>query len=293
MKPEIRSHYNHTFEENRYRQFIENLNRDAGITIPFRIAETPCFFDAAFKTKLLTAGNAIIEQLLDTSLLEAGAAAVPAHQKVPHADSKPLFICLDFAVTAGEHSGSPDVQLIELQGFASLYMFQHWLAEKYREHFHIPSGMRHLFSMEESAYLPLLSNTLLNGHDPAEVVMMDIAPLRQKTSVDFILTRRYTGIEPVCISEIIPEGDTLYYLRNGKKTRIRRIYNRVIPDELMQHRELNLLWEPVQGADIEWAGHPDWFYRISKYMLPWLKSPHVPDTHFLSEFDAWPENLES
>jgi hypothetical protein len=293
MKPETRNLYNSTFAESRYSQFIQDMQRDAGIEIPFRVAETPCFFDSRFKNKLLQAGNAIIDMLLENPLMEAGISAVPPHQRVPNADTRPLFICLDFALVAGDNTAEPDLQLIELQGFASLYMFQYWLANKYREHFNIPKGMSHVFAMEESEYIPLIRNSLLNGHDPAAVVMMDLAPLRQKTAVDFILTRRYTGIEPVCISEIISEGDKLYYLRNGSKTRIRRIYNRVIPDELMQRRELINSWEPVQGGDVEWAGHPDWFYRISKYMLPWLRSPHVPETHFLSEFDAWPENLES
>lgn len=38
----------------------------------------------------------------------------------------------------------------------------------------------------------------------------------------------------VCLTELIKEGKKLYYLNEGKKTEVKRIYNRVIFDDLQQ-----------------------------------------------------------
>ena len=40
-------------------------------------------------------------------------------------------------------------------------------------------------------------------------------------------------------------------------------------------------------------GTPPWFYRISKYTLPFIQHPYVPETKFLSEVNPVPQDLEN
>ena len=39
--------------------------------------------------------------------------------------------------------------------------------------------------------------------------------------------------------------------------------------------------------------HPNWFYRISKYTLPFIRHPYVPKTFFLNEIKEPPADLEN
>ena len=90
------------------------------------------------------------------------------------------------------------------------------------------------------------------------------------------------------------EGTKLYYLNNGEKTPIKRIYNRVIFDELLQQKaSLGNIVDITSDLDVEWVPHPNWFYRISKYTLPFIKHPYVPETFFLNELKQLPGNLEN
>ena len=45
--------------------------------------------------------------------------------------------------------------------------------------------------------------------------------------------------------------------------------------------------------DVEWAGHPNWFFRISKFILPYLKGDYFIETTLLSELKEIPKDLEN
>ena len=77
-------------------------------------------------------------------------------------------------------------------------------------------------------------------------------------------------------------GTQLFYRRDGTLTPIRRIYNRVIPDEL-ERTGRAMPFDYRDDLEVEWAGHPAWFFRISKFSIPWLRHPSVPRTWFLHE----------
>ncbi|MDQ6700752.1 MAG: hypothetical protein M3Z36_11275, partial [Acidobacteriota bacterium] len=47
------------------------------------------------------------------------------------------------------------------------------------------------------------------------------------------------------------------------------------------------------NLEVEWAGHPNWFFRISKFSLPWLKHPSVPKTWFLNKLEEHPSDLHN
>jgi hypothetical protein len=122
---------------------------------------------------------------------------------------------------------------------------------------------------------------------------MDLFPDKQKTKVDFIVTEKKIGIKAVCPTEMIKEGKDLFYMLDGEKTQIKRIYNRLIFDELDAHPDLKLPFSLTEELNIEWAGHPNWFFRISKYTMPYLKSSFVPETHFLEQMEQIPTDLEN
>jgi len=99
----------------------------------------------------------------------------------------------------------------------------------------------------------------------------------------------------VCVTELIKKGNQLYYLNDGKETLIKRIYNRLIFDELQQQEKevqekAALLFEAL---DVEWVTHPNWFYRISKFTLPLIQHPNIPETIYLNELKAIPDDLEN
>ena len=48
----------------------------------------------------------------------------------------------------------------------------------------------------------------------------------------------------------------------------------------------------TDDLDVEWAGHPNWFFRLSKFSLPWFRHACVPRTFFLSDLVELPPNLD-
>lgn len=139
----------------------------------------------------------------------------------------------------------------------------------------------------------MLKKLLLGNHNVENVILLEIKPHQQKTRIDFYCTRDYTGIKPVCITELFAEGNDLFYMNEGEKTAVKRIYNRIIFDELKSHTDLGNIIDITQPWNVEWVPHPNWFYRISKFTLPFIKHPFVPETFFLSDIKQVPSDLDN
>jgi glutathionylspermidine synthase len=124
---------------------------------------------------------------------------------------------------------------------------------------------------------------------------LEIFPEKQKTRVDFFFTEDYTGIKQVSLTDIIKKGKKLYYSNDGVETEVKRIYNRVIFDDLQQQtpevQEKGKIL--LQDLEVEWVPHPNWFFRISKYTLPFINNRFVPVTRFLSEVEEIPKDLQN
>lgn len=291
MISKIRAAYNEAFTPERYQEFLKNLDEPLNNSLDFRVAETPLFVPKELKKQLLEACDHIISVIQKPNFKEVTARAVPAHQNVPNEDAHSMFLALDFGVCKNE-AGEIMPQLIELQGFPSLYAYQVACAESFKQTFDIPENFDYLFGKSKAEYLDFLTKTLLNGHEPHEVILLEIEPHKQKTRIDFVATEKFTGIPSVCISKLIKEGKNLFYVdSNGAKIQVKRIYNRVIFDELEQRTDLKLQFDLTQDVDVEWAGHPNWFFRISKYTMPFLKNKYVPETRFLNEVNPIPSDL--
>lgn len=294
MVPALRTYYNQHFSSSKYQAFLDSLAAEAGATPAFRVAETPVFVPAALTNKLVQACEEIVEVILRPDFKELTMDAIPPSLKVPGENDHPHFLVIDFAVCRQEN-GELAPQLIELQGFPTLFAFQELMARQFREHFNIPGTVDNFFNgLNGESYFALLQQLICGPCDPREVILLEVKPHEQKTRIDFYYTQKRLGIAPVCVTELIQEGNKLYYLLNGEKTPVKRIYNRVIFDDLLkQQPSLGAYPNLFQELDVEWITHPNWFYRISKYMLPLIHSEFAPKSWYLHTLPVVPADLEN
>jgi hypothetical protein len=294
--PHYRNLFNDSFTEEKYRIFLEDLNAKHPGAIEFRVAETPVFVPDDFREKMISACESIVDIVTAPAFIDESENAIPQSDRVPGKEGHPHFIAFDFGVCLNEKN-ELEPQLIEMQGFPTLYGFQVYYPEVIQKHFSVTRNLtQYLGGFDRPSYLKTLKKILL-GHDDAEhTILLEIKPWEQKTRIDFFCTQDYFGIQPVCITDLIEEENRLFYFHKEKKKKIqvKRIYNRIIFDDLHaqkdtlgKHIDLQKPWE------VEWVPHPNWFYRISKYTLPFIRHPYVPETRFLDKVKSLPEDLEN
>ena len=296
MIQHVRQVYNEAFSPERYQAFLADIDHELPGQLDFRVAETPVFIPKVLTDKLREACNDIVSVLMRDDFNALTERAIPAGQRVPNElpGGHTQFLAVDFAVCRDETSKELTPQLIELQGFPSLYGFQPYLADQFRAHFPVPDTLSHLFHTTDNAgYLSELRQMIVGDCAPEEVILLEIYPERQKTRIDFVLTERYIGVAPVCLTKIKKQGRQLFYEKDGRQIRIRRIYNRLIFDDLQNYPGLQTDFTLTDDVDVIWVGHPNWFFRISKFALPLLKSPYVPASHFLSDLTEYPTDLDN
>ncbi|NVM61969.1 hypothetical protein FHW88_000245 [Mucilaginibacter sp. SG538B] len=294
MNPSIRKVFNEKFSTEKYSQFLDKLNSDLKEPVPFRVAEPPVFLTADFRDKLISAGNDIVDTILKPNFKELTERAIPDFWRVSNENDHPHFIALDFGICKDEQ-GNIVPKLIELQGFPSLYSFQVHLGDTYQEVYDIPADETIFFGgLKEDSYLDLLKKTILGPYQPDEVVLMDVNAPEQKTAVDFYLTQKYIGTPVVSLSDLIQDGKKLYYMAGDQKKPIKRIYNRLIFDEIAGDPDIFTKVADIrQPLEVEWITHPNWFYRVSKFTMPFLTGNYIPKTQFLHQLEQIPANLEN
>jgi hypothetical protein len=295
MVPSIRTAYNKAFTKNTYDNFLKDINSIHPDAIEFRLAETPIFVPKAFTDKVINACESIVDIIIRPDFKELTARAIPQDVIVPGENEHTDCIAFDFGICENE-KGELEPQLIEMQGFPTLFAYEVLLDDVFARHFTTPEGYSsYLGGYNRETYLQLLKEVIVGDHKPEEVILLELFPHQQKTRIDFYCTQDYLHVKPVCLTELIKEGDQLFYLNDGVKTPVKRIYNRIIFDDLQQQsaevqEKGKLLFETL---DVEWVPHPSWFYRISKYTLPFIDNPYVPPTVFLHELKAIPADLEN
>ena len=303
MIPSLREQFNASFTPQKYQAFLRRVDEACGTHVEFRLSETPCFFPKALIQQMASDGQELIRQLVDNPVyLAKSDEAVPAEFKVPNEPSHPMFVQVDFGLVR-DARGELQPKLVELQAFPSLYAYQPVLADAYIDVYGLTSacGFRlpasrplkyFLSGLDTSSYRELLRRAIVGSHDPENVILMEIHPQEQKTLPDFLLTEKMLGIRTVDIVDIKKEGSHLYYEQSGKRVPIQRIYNRAIVDEL-ERKNVKLAFDWRDDLDVEWAGHPNWYFRISKFSIPYLKHDSVPKTWFLDRLDEIPADLEN
>ncbi len=295
MVPALRQLFNKGFTEEKYKAYIKDLSNIYPGHLDFRIAETPVFIPKWFTEKMLGTCEAIVDVIKSPEYYRQTERAVPLHLKVPNEDTYPQFICFDFGICENRQS-ELEPQLVEMQAFPTLYAWHSMMPEVSRKHFNWPDNYsNYLNGFTKETYLQLLKKIIVADEKTENVVLLEIFPHQQKTRVDFYATERLLGIKPVCLTEVIKEGKDLFYMNEVKKIPIHRIYNRIIFDELLHQpaeiQEKGKLFQ--EELNITWVPHPNWFYRISKFGLPFIKNPYVPETHFLNDLKELPEDLEN
>ncbi|RNL56850.1 hypothetical protein [Pedobacter jejuensis] len=293
MIPAQRQKYNQQFTTEKYKNFINELENGFK-EIPFRVAETPVFVPKALKEKLIAAGEEIINLIKQENFKAITQKAIPADWNVPNENKQPHFLTFDFGICKNE-AGELSPMLIEMQGFPSLYAFQIHLANTFRKCFDIDNSTNHFLNgFDEEKYIKLFKEVIIGNHQPHEVAIMDVDAQNQKTAIDFFVTQKMLGIKILALEEIKKVGKQLFYEEDGKQIQLKRIYNRLIFDEVADNTEIfKNSFDPRDELEIEWVTHPNWFYRISKYTMPFLKSEFVPETRFLNEVTEIPADLEN
>jgi hypothetical protein len=288
MVPALREEFNRNYTPEKYRQFLESLDRACGTHVGFRVSETPCFVPKSLLDLMAQYGHELVSQLVDNpQYLRASDASVPPQYNVPNQSPRPIFVQVDFGLVR-DASGRLEPKLVELQAFPSLYGYQPLLAHQYIESYDLPRDLGVFLSgHDRHSYWKLMRELIVGGHDLENVILMEIDPDNQKTLPDFLVTQRELGIAIVDILSLKKRGAKLFYSKNGREIEVRRIYNRCIVDEL-ERKGVSLPFDLREDLDVEWAGHPNWYFRISKFSIPHLKHPCVPKTVFLDQVRAVP-----
>ena len=283
----FRSDFNARFTEAKYADLKARLNRETGTEIEFRIAETPCFLPQRLLDRMIQAGVELTHQLLENSeYMERAEAAIPPEYDAPGRGPHPHFMTVDFGLVK-DPSGELQPKLVEMQAFPSIFGFQPGFARAYKEIFDLDPRLESMYAgLDERRYWQLLREVVVGDHDPAEVVLLEIRPEEQKTLPDFRMHAKHLGIRIVDVTSVVKQGNRLFAKdidRGGQLTPIRRIYNRVIVDELIR-TGVQLAFSYRDPLDVEWAGHPNWYFQISKFSLPFLHHPAVPAAVFLDDW---------
>jgi hypothetical protein len=288
MIPKYRKQFNQAFSQEKYNQLKEILMQKSGYKPAFRISESPLFLTKDFESKLLEASESIIDQIksLPQETLQK---AVPDNCRVPGDTKQPHFFTIDFGICKND-KGEIEPQLIELQAFPSLYAFQNVFEETFCEVYPFLSEIRNPMPQEE--FKNYMKELIVGDEDPEHVILLEIYPEKQKTVIDFLLTEKLLGIKTVCLTKVKKEGKKLFYENGGKLIEIKRIYNRVIFDELDRIPDLKTEFDFREEIDAVWVTHPNWFFKISKFLLPLLQHQFVPKSYFLNEFPE-SESLEN
>jgi len=288
MIPNIRDTFNQNFKEEFYKNLQTEIESGLGEGCAFRVSETPVFISKELKKTVFAACDAIIEQLWKIDFENIRNQFIPKKQQSPAPMGKPDILAIDFGL-CDDGKGGITPQLIELQAFPTLFFYQPFLGEAFQKTYPtIPeNGFHYYFSgLNAESYKEELRKVILNNYNPENVILLEVFPEKQKTRIDFWATKKALSIEVVCMTKVIKDGKKLFYEKDGQKTLIKRIYNRVIVDELERIENLQTSFNLHDDLEVEWCTHPDWFFVISKCIMPLLKHKNVPKSYYLNDFPS-------
>ena len=282
MDKKIRAAFNNQFTEEKYKSYLNEFEIIGNHSLDFRIAETPIFIPKEFREKMLDTCEYIIDFIKDTNFKSITDNSIPSKYKIPNEEDFPSVLVIDFAVCNNKQN-VPEPQLIEMQGFPSLYGFQIINDEITRNYAQVPDNYKsYLNGYQKDSYISLLKEIIVAETNKENVILLDVFPNKQKTRIDFYCIEKLLGIKTVCVTEIKSNGTELFYLRDGEKIIIKKIFNRIVFEELEKYNLANIIDFNLE-YDVEWINHPNWFNRISKYTMPFLDHPNIPVTYFLQD----------
>ncbi len=284
MLEPLRTDFNARFTPAKYQALLASLEQKTRSKIHFRISETPCFFPRELLDEMAEIGAELTHQLVGSpAYMQASAAAVPDKYRVPNDSAHPNFMTVDFGLVR-DANGRLEPKIVELQAFPSIFGYQSVLVPAYIEAYQLDPDLRWLLGgLDEDSYWALLRKIILADQDPENVILAEIEPEHQKTLPDFHIYEDKLGIATVDIATLRKQGRQLFYRKEGRSIPVHRIFNRAIVDEL-ERKQIPLNFDYRDDLDVHWAHHPNWYFRISKFSLPFLKHPAVPRTALLSDW---------
>ena len=282
----LRADFNQRFNKTKYAELLRRLNEESGTAIKFPVAETPVFLPPELLDEIVTTGAELTHQLMgNAEALRRSAEATPHEWRVPGEDAHPHFMAVDFGLVRNEEDRLRP-KLVELQAFPSVFGYQALLSRMYIEVYGLNPGLRwFLNGMNEDEYWQLLREVIVGEHAVENVILAEVELHTQKTLPDFRLHEKKLRIRSVDVASLRKDGRKLLYERDGVWTQVKRIYNRVIVDELVR-KNFRLGFDYRDELDVEWAGHPNWYFRVSKFSLPFLRHASVPGAVFLDDWIA-------
>ena len=274
------------FTPARYAELQERLNRESRSLIQFRVCETPVFLPPDLLAQMVEIGRQLTHQLVDSpDYMRQSDAAIPDQYRIGNDNLRPNFMTVDFGLVRGA-DGELQPKLVELQAFPSVFGYQDILAEAYRSVYGLdPQLSCFLGGHTRESYWELLRRTIVGAHDPENVVLLETDPEGQKTLPDFHVHADRLGIGIADIAKVRKLGRRLFYERDGRTILIERIYNRTIVDEL-ERKGVTAGFDYRDDLDVTWAGHPNWYFRASKFSIPFLNHKAVPAAVFLNDWFA-------
>jgi hypothetical protein len=291
MQKELRKQFNKNFTAEKYEAYMKEIEAISPGALDFRNAETPLFIPKDFTKKMLDACEDIIDVIVAPNFAALTERSIPEGVRVAGNEGHAQMIVFDFGI-CDDGKGGYEPQLIEMQGFPTLYAFQAFHSELTTKYAELPNThSSYLNGYNKESYIQLLKDIIVGTHNVDDVILLEIFPEQQKTRIDFHATEKLLGVKTVCLTKLKADGKQLYYEKeNGEKQIVQRIYNRLIFDDLQQQEGLENIIDLTKAYDVEWVPHPNWFYRISKFTLPFIDNPYVPETFFLNEITQ-PVNL--
>jgi hypothetical protein len=286
MLQPFRDDFNASFTPEKYRGLLARLDSATRSSIQFRVAETPCFFPEALLQEMAATGTELTRQLVESDeYMRLSQGAIPERFRLGNEDRYPNFMTVDFGLVRDE-DGDLRPKLVEMQAFPSVFGYQDVLGEQYVKEYGLGDGWRwHLGGHDSESYWKLLRRVIVGDHAPESVVLLEVSPETQKTLPDFRVYEDRLGIAIVDIEKVKKAGRRLLYEKSGRWVEIERIFNRAIVDEI-ERKGVVLPFDYRDELDVEWAGHPNWYFRISKFSLPYLDHPSVPKAVFLDDWFA-------
>jgi len=293
MISKYRQLFNDSFTLDKYQEFQDDIAADFDYLPTFRMAETPFFISKELKSQLMEGCEDVIRLIQQDNFKQLTEKSLELNTKVPNEDEHTTFLAIDFGIC--EEDGKILPKLIEVQGFPSLFNYQFVLYDKFKKFYPFLEELTPFINdISSTEYLKIIADAMCNGLPKENVILLEIEPEKQNTKIDFYYCRRDIGIPIVCVTELIKKDKQLFYKNEaGSLIQVKRIYNRVIFDELELRKDLKMNFSFSDDLDVEWAGHPNWFFRISKFILPMLKGKYFIETTLLSELKEIPTDLEN
>jgi hypothetical protein len=295
MEPSLRAAFNAAFTQTTYADYMSRLEKRLGCSIPFRVAETPLFLPQQLRDKLARSAREIVEQISRPELVAKMKRAIPPHLDVPGMDALPNCVQVDFAITRGP-DGELEGKVVELQAFPSLYGLMVVQLEVMSDVLAGMPGLKRPWSLyftdaDKTAFVSRLARAVLGGEAAESVVLLDLDPPAQKTYPDFVATKQLIGVDAVCPTSLIKDGRRLFRRVSGELVQVRRIYNRIVFDEL-EVKKTPLPFSYRDDLDVTWCSHPNWYWTWSKYTLPFVDHPAVPRARYVSDLEKVPDDLD-